>query len=133
MNPGSTRLLPIRSAASRRAAEDCVLQISSSGIYSRMEGMFSSASRGLAARFWSVIGATRGCFMRRLLLAGTFLVCMPVLAGTIWAQDFKHETDLVRERQKSEIKALKLKHKFTKEAMKGQTVSKALRIQMENE
>ena len=71
--------------------------------------------------------------MRRLFVAGTLFVSTLVLACALWAQDFKYETNQVRERQKAEMKALKQKHKFAKESMKGQTVPKALRIQMKNE
>lgn len=56
-----------------------------------------------------------------------------MFACAIWAQDFKYEMNQVRERQKSEMKALKQKHKFAKESMKGQTVSKSIRSQMEHE
>ncbi len=71
--------------------------------------------------------------MRRLFVAATVFVSTLILACGLWAQDFKFETNQVKERQKAELKALKLKHKFANESIKGQTVSKALRIQMQNE
>ena len=71
--------------------------------------------------------------MRRLFVAWTALVLTLLLAIALCGQDFKFETNQIKERQKSEMKALKLKHKFAKDSMKGQPISKAMRTQMENE
>jgi len=71
--------------------------------------------------------------MRRLFVAWTVLVSTLILACALMGQDFKFESNQIKERQKTEMKALQLKHKFTKESMKGQPISKATRTQMENE
>ena len=71
--------------------------------------------------------------MRRLFVAWTVFVSTLVLACALIGQDFKFESNQIKERQKAEMKALQLKHKFTKESMKGQPISKATRTQMENE
>jgi hypothetical protein len=71
--------------------------------------------------------------MRRLFVAWTVFVSTLILACALMGQDFKFESTQIKERQKAEMKALKLKHKFTKDSMKGQPISKATRIQMENE
>ena len=71
--------------------------------------------------------------MRRLFVAVGLLVSTLLLACGLSAQDFKIENQQVKDRQKAEIKALQLKHKFAKQSMKGQDIPKSLRIQMQNE
>ena len=71
--------------------------------------------------------------MRKLLVALRMGTAVLLLSSWLSAQDFKLETQQVKERQKQEMKALKLKHKFAKESMKGQDIAKSLRIQMEHE
>ena len=71
--------------------------------------------------------------MRRFFAAWTVWIATLILACGLWAQDFKVETHQLKERQKAEMKALKLKHKFAKQSLKGQPIAKSLRIQMENE
>jgi hypothetical protein len=71
--------------------------------------------------------------MRRLFVALTMFVSILLLACWLPAQDFKFETQQIKDRQKSEMKALQLKHKFSKESMKGQDIPKSLRVQMQHE
>lgn len=71
--------------------------------------------------------------MRRLFVAWTVLVSTLILACALQGQDFKFESNQIKERQKAEMKALMLKHQFAKESMKGQPIPKAMRIQMQNE
>jgi hypothetical protein len=88
-----------------------------------------AVSRRSAFRGWSV----RGGFMRRLRVALTVLVSTLMLAAALAGQDFKHEFQQIKERQKAEMKALQLKHKYAKESMKGQAIPKSMRTQMLNE
>lgn len=71
--------------------------------------------------------------MRRLIVALTLFVSILLLACWLPAQDFKFETRQIKDRQKAEMKALQLKHKFSKESMKDQDIPKSLHIQMKNE
>jgi len=71
--------------------------------------------------------------MRRLLVAWTLMLSTLVLACSLCANDFKFETKQVKERQKTEMKALKLKHKYAKEMLKSQSIPKSMRKQMLNE
>lgn len=71
--------------------------------------------------------------MRRLLIAWIYLALTLILVAGLSAQDLSFETNQMKERQQVEMKALKLKHKYTKESMKNQTIPKATRTQMENE
>jgi biopolymer transport protein ExbB/TolQ len=71
--------------------------------------------------------------MHRFLVAGSVVVSILLLALALAAQDFEHEIHQVKERQKAEMKALQLKHKYAKDSMKGQQVSKATKSQMLNE
>ena len=70
--------------------------------------------------------------MRRLFLAWTVLLSTLVLASALAAQDFKLDTQRVKERQKAEMKALKVKHKYAKQMMKNQELPKSKRKQMAN-
>jgi hypothetical protein len=71
--------------------------------------------------------------MHRFFVALTLFVSILLLALGLSAQDFKFETQQIKDRQKAEMKALQLKHKFSKESMKGQDIPKSLRVQMKNE
>ena len=71
--------------------------------------------------------------MRRLFVAWTVVLLTLILACTLLGQGFKFESNQIKERQKAEMKALKLKHKYAQESMKGQTIPKSMRIQMQNE
>ncbi len=71
--------------------------------------------------------------MRRLVVAWTLFLSTLVLALALSAQDFKVESNQIKERQKAEMKALKLKHQYAKDSMRGQPIPKAMRIQMQNE
>ena len=71
--------------------------------------------------------------MRRLFVAWTVVVLTLILACALLGQDFKFESNQIKDRQKAEMKALKLKHKFAQESMKGQPIPKSMRIQMQHE
>lgn len=70
--------------------------------------------------------------MRRLLVAVTLFVATILVICGLFAQDFKLETQGVKERQKQELKTLKLQHKYQKQSMKDQDIPKSLRTQMKH-
>jgi hypothetical protein len=98
-----------------------------------VEGDLTTASGGLAPQHIPVIDSTGGGSMRRLLIAWIYLALTLILVAGLSAQDLSFETNQMKERQQVEMKALKLKHKYTKESMKNQPIPKATRTQMENE
>jgi TolA-binding protein len=55
------------------------------------------------------------------------------LSSWLVAQDFHLETKQVKNRQKEEKKALKLKHKFAKQTMGGRDLPKSVRAQMKHQ
>lgn len=71
--------------------------------------------------------------MRRFIATVTLLCSMLFLTGLLHSQDFRSENQGVKERQKQELKALKLKHKYQKRAMKNSTMSESLRKQMKHQ
>ncbi|MFB3923856.1 MAG: hypothetical protein ACE145_19200 [Terriglobia bacterium] len=72
--------------------------------------------------------------MRKLLLALAAGIAAVCLSGSLLlGQDFKTERGQVKERQKAERKALKLKHKFTSESMKSQEIPKSQRQMMKHQ
>jgi len=71
--------------------------------------------------------------MRRFLVVLISGVAAVVLSSCLWAQDFKFERQQMKDRQKAEWKALRLKHKYAKESMKGQEVPKSIRIQTKHQ
>ncbi|MBI4164776.1 MAG: hypothetical protein HY508_03460 [Acidobacteria bacterium] len=71
--------------------------------------------------------------MHRLLVACSAMLLTLILACALLGQDFKFESNQIKERQKAEMKALKLKHKYAQDSLKGQTIPKSMRIQMQNE
>jgi len=71
--------------------------------------------------------------MHRLFVAWTVVLSTLILACSLFADDFKFETKQVKERQKAEIKALQVKHKYAKEMLKAQSIPKSMRTQMLNE
>ncbi len=70
--------------------------------------------------------------MRKLLIT-VMLFSTFLLTGWAFAKGAKSENQGVKERQKQELKALKLQHKYQKQAMKNSDMSKALRNQMKNQ
>ena len=72
--------------------------------------------------------------MRKLLLALAIAFAWICFSGSwLVGQDFKAENGQVKERQKAERQALKLKHKFTKESMKPQEIPKSQRQMMKHQ
>jgi hypothetical protein len=71
--------------------------------------------------------------MRRLFTAWSVILSTLILACGLCGEDFKFETKQVKERQKTEIKALKVKHKYSKAMLKRQSIPKSMRTQMLNE
>jgi len=98
-----------------------------------LEGNSKADVGGLAPQPERLGVQSRGGEMRRLLVAVGLLVSTLLLVCGLSGQGFKFENQQVKERQKAEMKALKLKHKYAKESLKGQDIPKALRTQMHNE
>jgi Na+-transporting methylmalonyl-CoA/oxaloacetate decarboxylase gamma subunit len=71
--------------------------------------------------------------MRKLFAVLFALVLAVGLSSSLVAQDFKLETKQVKNRQKEEKKALKLKHKFAKQALGGRDLPKSVRAQMKHQ
>ena len=71
--------------------------------------------------------------MHRLFVAWTVTLSTLILAWALWGQDFKFESNQIKDRQKAEIKALKVKHEYAKAMLKGQSIPKSMRTQMRNE
>lgn len=72
--------------------------------------------------------------MRKLRLALAITFALICLSGSwLVGQDFKGERGQVKERQKAERQALKLKHNFTKESLKSQEIPKSQRLIMKHQ
>jgi hypothetical protein len=71
--------------------------------------------------------------LRILLIATCLIGISSARLGRAQQYDTKQETQMLKARQKDERKTLKLKHKYRKESMKGQPISKALREQAKHE
>jgi len=71
--------------------------------------------------------------MHRLFVAWMLVLSILILACSLFADDFKFETKQVKERQKAEMKALQVKHKYAKAMLKSQSIPKSMRTQMLNE
>lgn len=72
--------------------------------------------------------------MRKLFLALAVALAGICLSGSwLAAQDFKAERGQVKDRQKAERKALKLKHRFTKESLSSREIPKAQRLMMKHQ
>ena len=54
------------------------------------------------------------------------------LVCALCGDDFKFDVQRVKERQKAEMKALKIKHQYAKEMMKDQEIPKSMRTQKLN-
>ena len=71
--------------------------------------------------------------MRKLFAVLFTLVLAVGLSSWLVAQDFSIENKQVKNRQTEERKALKLRHKFAKQAMGGQELPKSVRAQMKHQ
>ena len=72
--------------------------------------------------------------MRKLLVALAVAFAWICLSGSfLVGQDFKAETGQVKERQKAERKALKLKHKFTKESVSSREMPRSQRLMLKHQ
>lgn len=71
--------------------------------------------------------------MRKLFVVLFMLVLAVGLSSWLVAQDFSLETKQVKGRQKEEKKALKLKHKFSKQTMGSRDLPKSVRAQMKHQ
>jgi hypothetical protein len=72
--------------------------------------------------------------MRKLLWALTVAFLGMCLSGSwLAAQDFRVENGQVKQRQKAERKAMKLKHKFTKESLASREIPRSQRQMMNHQ
>lgn len=71
--------------------------------------------------------------MRKLFAVLFTLVLAVGLSSWLVAQDFSIENQQVKNRQKEERKALKLKHKFAKQTMGGRDLPQSVRAQMKHQ
>lgn len=72
--------------------------------------------------------------MRKLLLALAVAFAWICLSGSwLVGQDFSGERGQVKDRQKAERNALKLKHKFTKESLSSREIPKSQRLMMKHQ
>jgi len=72
--------------------------------------------------------------MRKLLMALAVAFAWMCLSGSwLVGQDFKAETGQVKDRQKAERKALKLKHKFTKDSLNSREIPRSQRLMMKHQ
>ncbi len=71
--------------------------------------------------------------MRRLLIALVVAMTVVGLGSGLMAQVYKVNKQQLKERQKSERKALKLKQKYTHQSMKGRNFPKSVRDQMKHQ
>lgn len=72
--------------------------------------------------------------MRRVLVALMVgLAWIWISSSRLAAQDFKFEKQQIKERHKVEMKALKMKAKYQKQATQGQEIPKSLRLQTKHQ
>lgn len=72
--------------------------------------------------------------MRKFLMALAVAFAWMCLSGSwLVGQDFKAERGQVKGRQKAEQKALKLKHKFTKESLSSREIPRSQRLMMKHQ
>ena len=71
--------------------------------------------------------------MRRILLALVTVLVAIGLSSWVLAQGMQQESKQLKDRQKAENKALKLKHKYAKDSMSSRDVPKSVRSQMKHQ